>query len=194
MRGKFIVLYGINNLGKSTQAKLLVERLEKEGHKAEYIKYPIYNLEPSGTLVNDYLRSGNPFNLSAREIQIIYVLNRQQFEPTVQEKLNQGITIIAEDYIAGGIAWGIGTGVEETFMKKINEHLLKEDMSFLFDGERFVQSTEESHKHETNNVLLDNVRNVYTRLAREYGWTVVDANKSIDEIHEMLWKKINEIV
>ena len=42
MRGKFIVLYGINNLGKTTQAKFLVEKLQSQGLRAEYVKYPIY--------------------------------------------------------------------------------------------------------------------------------------------------------
>lgn len=28
-KGKFIVLYGINNLGRTTQAKLLVKRLNR---------------------------------------------------------------------------------------------------------------------------------------------------------------------
>jgi thymidylate kinase len=44
MKGKFIVLYGINNLGKTTQAKLLVEKFQKEGLKAEYMKYAVYSL------------------------------------------------------------------------------------------------------------------------------------------------------
>ena len=30
-KGKFIVLYGINNLGKTTQAKLLVKNLKNSG-------------------------------------------------------------------------------------------------------------------------------------------------------------------
>ncbi len=30
-RGKFIVVYGVNNLGKSAQTELLVERLRDEG-------------------------------------------------------------------------------------------------------------------------------------------------------------------
>ncbi len=33
MIGKLIVLYGTNNLGKTTQAKKLVERLNQEGKK-----------------------------------------------------------------------------------------------------------------------------------------------------------------
>ena len=79
-KGKLIVFYGINRLGKSTQAKLLVERLKSINKKSVYLKYAIYDLEPSGKLINSYLRESNPYNFSSREFQILQVLNRQQFE------------------------------------------------------------------------------------------------------------------
>ncbi len=51
-----ITLYGVNNIGKSTQARFLVERLQAEGHRVEYLKYPIYDLEPTGILGNQGIR------------------------------------------------------------------------------------------------------------------------------------------
>ena len=133
-KGKFIVLYGINNLGKTTQAKLLVASLNKEGNKAEYLKYPIYDLEPSGPILNNYLRGGNIYNLSRRDVQFIYALNRTQYENELKNKLDRGINIVAEDYTGTGKAWGIGTGVDEKFLNDINAHLLKEDLGMLLDG------------------------------------------------------------
>lgn len=190
MKGKFIVLYGINNLGKTTQAKLLVERFQKAGKTAEYLKYPIYSLEPSGTILNEYLRMDNPQNLSPREAQIIYALNRTQFEPSLKEKLNNGINIVSEDYTGTGIAWGAGAGVDEKFLKKINEHLLKEDIAFLFDGERFKEATEPKHKHETNDTLLNDVRNTHIKLMEHFGWHKINANLSIEKIHEQIWNTL----
>jgi dTMP kinase len=125
-KGKFIVLYGINNLGKTTQAKLLVEKLNSAGLKAEYLKYPIYGLEPSGVLLNNYLREGNKYNLAPREAQIIYALNRTQYEKELLNKLENGITIIAEDYAGTGLAWGMAAGVDENFLKDINRNGFKQ--------------------------------------------------------------------
>jgi len=189
-KGTFIVLYGINNLGKSTQAKLLVEKMNAEGHKTEYLKYPIYDLAPSGPMINAYLREKNPHSLSAREIQLLYAMNRTQFETTLKEKLTDGVHIVAEDYTGTGLCWGIGAGVDETFMREINSHLLAEDIAFLFEGKRFVEATEQGHKHETNDDLLEKVTQVHKRLGEELGWISIQANESIESIRETIWQRV----
>lgn len=194
MKGKLIVLYGINNLGKSTQAKMLVDRLNAEGIKARYLKYPIYDLEPSGPILNAYLRQGNPLKLSPREAQIFYTLNRTQFQPTLKSWLEQGEIIIAEDYTGTGLAWGIGAGVDEAFLKNANSHLLQEDLAFLFDGQRFTQAIESGHTHETNDELTNIVRTAHQKLGNEFGWLSINANESIEEIHANLWEKIQKLL
>jgi dTMP kinase len=192
MYGLFTVLYGINNLGKSTQAKLLVERMNAEGYKAEYLKYPIYDLEPSGPLINDYLRNSNPLKFTPRGIQLLYVLNRTQFEPVLKAKLEAGIHIVSEDYVGTGIAWGKGGGVDEPFLKDLNVHLIKEDMAFLFDGKRFTEATESGHTHETNDELTEKVRLAHLELGSEFGWKKIDANRSIEDIHEQIWGVVHK--
>lgn len=190
--GKLIVIYGVNNLGKTTQAKLLAERLRQEGHRAGYYKYPIYDIQPSGALINNYLREGNTYRLSPREFQLLNVINRMQFEPIIREKLAAGINIVAEDYRAGGIAWGMGDGVAESFLTAINEHLLPEDIVFLFDGERFTQAVEGGHKHETDAALNERVRDAYLKLAAEHGWITINANQPIEVIHQIIWNHVKE--
>jgi len=185
-KGKFIVLYGINNLGKSTQARLLIENLAKQGINAVYIKYPVYDLPESGHLLNEYLREGNPHNLTAREAQMIYTLNRTQYESILKEKLNSGITVIAEDYTGTGIAWGIGAGVDKNFLKILNSHLLKEDIAILFQGERFIQGIEKDHKHEQDNELMNAVKTAHQELVNDFGWLKINANQDIETIQQEL--------
>jgi len=67
----------------------LIDRLKSLGLQAEYLKYAIYDLSPSGPLLNEYLRKGNPHDLSPREFQLLQVLNRTQYQPLLQEKLEQ---------------------------------------------------------------------------------------------------------
>jgi len=192
IKGLFIIFHGINNLGKSTQAKLLVEKMNQTGHQTEYLKYPIYNLKPSGTILNNYLREGNKFNLTAREAQTIYAINRTQYEPGLKSKLEQGINIVAEDYTGTGICWGIGAGVDEDYLKLINSHLLKEDLDFLFDGQRFAESTEKNHKHENDEELLEKVRQAHLKIGQENNWIIINANLTIEAIHAIIWAEISK--
>lgn len=192
--GKLIVFYGINNLGKSTQAKLLLEKLKDNGYEAEYIKYPIYDLKPSGVMLNDYLRNANPDNLHSREAQIIYAMNRTQYQQELIQKLQSGRIIIAEDYKGTGIAWGLGAGIDEKFLKSINEHLISEDLVLLFDGERFKQSIENNHKHENDDDLITKVRWAHLKLGEEHNWKKINANLSIEEIHNQIWEEVVKII
>lgn len=193
-KGKFIVLYGVNNLGKTTQAKLLVKALRESGHRAEYVKYPIYALEPAGKLINDYLRQGNPYNFSPRELQLLHFIDRIKFEGQLKEKLEKGINIVAEDYFGTGMAWGIGGGVEPGLLKYLYDFIYHEDIAILFDGERFLESVEKNHRHENDNETMKRVRRAHLALGREYGWQKVDANLSIEELHSVIWNNVKKIL
>ena len=191
MAGKLIILYGINNLGKSTQAKLLVERLQKVKLAAAYLKYPLYDLEPSGPLINTYLREGNPEELSIREFQLLQVMNRTQYDAELRKRLSSDEWIVAEDYIGTGIAWGIGGGVDRGFLERLNAHLRAEDLCFLFQGERFMKAQEKNHQHETDHDLTERVRKAHDELAAEKRWEYIQANKSIEAISDDIWKIVS---
>ena len=63
--GRFIALYGINNIGKSTQARLLTNRFRSAGFKSEHLKYPVYNLDPTGKKLNEIIRGKKDTQSSA---------------------------------------------------------------------------------------------------------------------------------
>jgi thymidylate kinase len=193
-KGKFIVIYGTNNLGKSTQARLMVKAIRKEGKKAEYIKYPIYDSEPSGKLINEYLRKGNPNNFSPREFQLVHFIDRIKFEPILKNKLGKGINIVAEDYFGTAVAWGTAAGVDRRLLEYLYKFVLKEDIAFLFNGKRFEQSLEKNHKHETDKELMEKVSKTHLQIGKKYGWERIDANLPINEIHNIIWNKVKDII
>ncbi len=192
--GKLIVLYGTNNLGKSTQAKLLLNNLLQTGQRAEYIKYPIYDLKPTGPEINKILRSGAAQKISELELQNLYAQNRFAFQPTLSRKFRQGIHIVAEDYIGTGLAWGVTKGSKLEDLEKQNQGLIKENLIFLLDGERFIEGKEKSHLHETSDELMKKCRQVHLELAKKYGWQIIDANRSVDAIHQEIWERVQKII
>ncbi len=191
--GKFIVFYGVNRTGKSTQSKLLVDRLNSSGIKAEHIKYAIYNLEPSGPLINEYLRNKNPHDFSPREYQTFQVLNRQQSEPALLNKLKSNIAVVAEDYKGTGIAWGMADNVSQEFLERINSRLYPEDISFLFIGKQFSSGKETGHMHEGNNKLTKRAERMHLELAEKYGWIKINANRREKEISDEVFLYVKKL-
>jgi len=182
MRGKFIAYYGINNLGKTYQAQRMVEWLNTHDIWAEYRKDPAYNLDPFGPIINNYLRGGNPYGLTSRQIQTCYMLNRDQLEPIWEVKLGDGTWVIAEDYTGTGIAWGVAGGVSKDYLISINKHLVKPDLSILFEGERFTNAVEEGHLHEEDDGLTERSAKAHRELAVSEGWVSVNANQTRDQV------------
>jgi thymidylate kinase len=204
-RGLFVAIYGINNLGKTTQAKILVERITREsrqrgGGDCRYLKYPLYDLLPTGPAINAYLREGNPLGLYPREFQMLQILNRTQFDGELRallapEQKDRGRShVVAEDYWGTGVAWGMGAGVDKDFLIKMNSHLLKEDVAFLLDGRRFDEGREKNHVHESNDVLTEKVRLAHLELAKEFGWRVINANRPIEAIHGEIWSLVEPLL
>lgn len=193
-RGTFITLLGVNNIGKSTQVRMLAERIEKEGGKVHTLKYPDYELSPTGHMINAYLREKNPDGFTRREFQILNVLNRTHREPRLRATLASGVHVVAEDYTGTGIAWGIGTGVSAEFLVNLNSHLLKEDVAILLEGDPFSEGEEVQHKHENDRTQIEYVRNIHRTLAVGSKWKVVNANRPREEVHEEIWSHVLPIL
>lgn len=191
MRGRMIAIYGVNNLGKTSQAKKIVEWLEGQGILAFYKKYPHYD-ETFGGMINRYLRAGNPDELSHREAQILYAADRLQVAGAVEDELALGHWIVAEDYTGTGIAWGMARGVDKEFLMEINSVVREPDLSFLFRGERFTQAIETGHLNESDSEMTRCCAVIHDQLGVELGWVPVEVNRDFDEITEEIISVIRE--
>lgn len=192
LKGKFITIYGINNIGKSTQAKLLVDRLNKEGYKAKYVKYPVYDLAPTGPFLNKVLRGDGEQKISEDELQLWFILNRYQFEPQIKEWLKEGYIVVAEDYIGTGIAWGTAKGLDKNWLKNANKYLLKEDFAIMLEGKRDLRAQEKNHVHEQNDLLVEKCTRVHEELAEEFGWKKVKVQGRIEDTAENMWEVVKD--
>ena len=202
-KGKFIAIYGVNGIGKTTQTKKLVAFLQSCGKKASRLKYPIYDLEPEGPFIYQYLRDANfrsKNELTTHELQKKYVDNRKRYEKKLLERLSNGEWIIAEDYIGTGIAWGLTWGGDLEYLEKINKNLLKEDLSILMHGNRFTTAIEKNHRNESEEEKIKISKNFHFLLAERYGWKVVKANQekgkeeNIKKVQSDLRKIVEEIL
>lgn len=185
-----ITLYGVNNIGKTTHAKRLVEHLKAAGHDAVYVKFPVYEIKPTGEFLYSFLRSGAAQEITEEELQMWFTLNRYQFEPTLKEWLEEGKIVIAEDYIGTGIAWGMVKGASTEWLESMNKNLIQEDLAILIDGERAESAIEEGHLHETNHDLVKRARQVHLELGERYDWVKVPLQPTKEETAKLIWEVV----
>jgi len=185
--GVFIAIYGINNIGKTAHAKRLVDRLNRLGKKAIYIKYPIYSQKPTGPFLNKILRSNGKQKISEEELQLWFVLNRYQFEPELRKMLKAGKIAVAEDYIGTGIAWGTSKGANQRELENMNKFLVQPDLALLMDGKRILAAREKKHLHERDDAIANKCQKIYRHLAKKFGWKIVYVDKDRDVTAARIW-------
>ncbi len=174
-------------MGKSTHALLLVEKLKNEGLEAVYVKFPVYNLEPSGVFLNEVLRGGEQ-KISEEELQMWFVVNRFQFAPQLENWLSEGKIIVAEDYVGTGLAWGMTKGLEEKWLESLNEPLRKPDLAILIEGERSLGSVEDGHVHENDDDLVARCYKNFQYLATKHGWERVHLQSEKSGTAKLIWQ------
>lgn len=195
-RGKFIVLYGPNNIGKSTQIGMLASRIITEYHEQVLlVKYPIYGLEPTGPEIKRNIKNSSKSikRIPDLDLQKVYAQNRKDFQHVLEICLKSGVHVIAEDYIGTGIAWGMTKGIEHNKLLEINNYLLIPDVSILLDGERFKGSIEKHHIFENaGDEVWNKNRKIHLKLAKIYKWKKVRSDNPKEKVHEDIWKVVNK--
>lgn len=193
-KGLFIAVYGVNNIGKSTHCRILSERLKREGYDVVSLKFPIYDLEPTGTTLNGILRGQEGQQIPEAELQTLFTQNRKDFEPQLRKYLEEGKIVIAEDYTGTGIAWGMAKGLSLEFMENLNRGLLKEDFSILMAGYRDPRATEKHHIHEQNTELLSSVSKIFIQLGERYGWRKIELQQNIPDTAGLIWDAVKTFI
>lgn len=103
-KGKFIVFEGLDGSGKSTQTKLLVDYLKKQGREVVKIDFPQHGEKSSG-MVDNYLNGkyGTAENVGPYAASVFYACDRYDAKGKIEQWLKQGKIVIADRYLASNI-------------------------------------------------------------------------------------------
>ena len=129
MKGKLIVIEGIDGSGKSTCAKNLTEKLNSINIKT------IYTFEPTHSHYGAKLRDGMlSEDLDAEEELLLFVKDRKEhIEYMIKPALEEGYFIILDRYFYSSIAYQGAKGID--INRIINMHkdfIIKPDIVFIF--------------------------------------------------------------
>ncbi|KAJ8730300.1 hypothetical protein PYW07_017338 [Mythimna separata] len=191
-RGALIVIEGVDRTGKSTQARMLVENLNKKNIQAEYTNFPARETDV-GKIINNYLQLKN--DLSDEVIHLLFSANRWERAKNIIKKLESGTTLIVDRYCYSGVAFSAAKGLDLNWCKSPDVGLPKPDKVFFLTMPMDSIKQRNGFGTERYEVLnfQKKVSEIYSKL-KEDNWEVLDANRSIDSIQEDLMVKTLNIV
>ena len=187
-------LEGIDGCGKSTQSKLLLEKLEGEGEKVIILKEP--TKRPHGQKLWDMLHGKR--KATNEEILELFVLDRKQHvEEKIEPALDSGGVVLMDRYYYSSMAYQVTGGIDVEEIREKHEFAPKPDVVLIFDLPVSValervkghSDADEFEKEEH----LEKVREAYLDLENDPLVRIVDATGTPEEIFGNVWKLVSEV-
>ncbi|MFY9412687.1 MAG: dTMP kinase [Dethiobacteria bacterium] len=201
MSGFLITLEGIDGCGKTTQARMLKERLEREA-----IPH-LLTREPGGTAAGEKIRLlllQKEHSLTDTAEILLYMAARAELVDTViRPALEAGQVVVCDRYLDSTVAYqGYGGQGDRAWIEALNKRVTKglwPHLTFLFDlsveealrrrcrsGDRIEERALSYHRR---------VRQGYRAIAEEEPARVIliDATAPAERQHEVVWIKIREL-
>ena len=217
--GKLIVIEGTDGSGKSTQFKLLTQRLSDEGREFQKLVFPQY-AEPSSALIRMYLGGEfgtNPSDVNAYAASAFYAVDRYaSYKKVWGEYYENGGLIVSDRYTTSNAVHQASkeSGEKQAeFLKWLYEFeydrlgLPKPDLIIYLDvptdftekmmRHREADTNTKADIHEQDLEYLATCPRTGRAAAAYYGWTVIDCvrdgvMRSIEDIHEEIYRKVLE--
>lgn len=216
---KLIVIEGLDGSGKATQAKLLCEKLAKDGVKVRKISFPDYDSD-SSALVKMYLYGQfgtDPTAVNAYAASSFYAVDRYaSFKIDWSEDYENGL-IVADRYTTSNAIHQCSKLLREDWDKylewlfefeyeklgipvpdmviylKVDPEVSQKLMTGRYDGDESKKDI-----HERDIEYLKKSREAAGYCIEKLGWKIVecckdDEMRSINEIHEEIVSIVNEI-
>ena len=215
--GKLIVIEGTDGSGKSTQFKLLTDRLTRENVTFQKLVFPQYS-EPSSALIRMYLGGEfghSPADVNAYAASAFYAVDRYaSYKKVWGEWYENGGLVVSDRYTTSNAVHQASKESEETrgeFLKWLYEFeydrlgLPRPDLTIYLDvptdfTEKMMRSREAATNthadiHEQDLAYLATCRRMGRAAAGFYNWTVIECvrdgtMRSIEDIHEEIYRLV----
>ena len=196
----FISFEGIEGSGKSTQIELIEELIRAKGYQVKKLREP-GTTELGEKIRNILLEKTTETVDPITEAFLLYASRKHLDQNFLRQNLSDGAIVIADRYADATLAYqSYGKGLDHNFVKLIHDssQLLSPDLTFYMDISAELSreriSDREMDRMESESIdFFKKVREGYLQIAHDNPERVVvlDANKSIDELHESIKKIIS---
>ena len=193
--GFFLVLEGVEGVGKTTQAQRIADWLGKIGVPNRLGREP--GGTPVGEAVRELLLNARGLHFPAETELLLMLAARAAFvRQVVRPALDRGEVMIADRFELSSLAYqGVGRGLGESRVRELNAFAtggLKPDLTLVFDlpvevgrARQSASGKERDRIEDEGEAFLRNVRDAYRSLAQaDDSVRLVDASASEEEVHQ----------
>jgi dTMP kinase len=184
-KGAFICIEGLDGSGKTTQAKLLTEKLRKS-HRA------VYTAEPSHGKIGTYIRNRCLYGekrLSTVVEALLFAADRiEHVETEVLPALNEGNLVVSDRYVYSSLAYQGAAGLSLEWIEKVNEHALTPDFAVFIDvNPRTVMRRLKPKRSVMENMeTQQRVRDIYLKFVAKGELIRIDGDRNKAEVARAL--------
>jgi len=166
----FLAIEGIDGSGKSTQARMLVQWLRKQGRKAVRTREPTQS--ETGELLRGILRKHT--DIDPKAMAFLFLADRIEHASRIKAALDEGKIVVCDRYILSTLAYQSAQGLDLKWLKGLHEGILQPDLTFILDldPEVSMQRLRSDEKFERIE-FQKKVRDKYLELSKEYPNTYV---------------------
>ncbi len=189
----FITFEGIDGAGKTLQARLLRDRLVREGYKVWLTE------EPTKGVIGAVLRDFVEGRISLREetVALLFAADRLEHLREIEKALSDNVYVISDRYLLSSLAYQ-GSKLPISWVKEINRFARLPDLVVLLDLPPEVAYSRVLRKGAFDRDLkrLSRVRELYLKLSEKPPWrdvTVkIDASQGPEEVHSDVVKALRD--
>lgn len=207
IKGCFITFEGGEGAGKTTQIRLLKEKLEQQG------KQVLLTREPGGTtggeLIRPLLVSGDVHWDALTEVLLFSAARRDHLVNKILPALNEGKIVLCDRFADSTMAYqGYGRKKDLDLQEKLTQLYkmiagdFEPDLTFILDIDPKVglkRSCERAGNNEQRFEKMDfsfheNLRQGFLDIAQKnpQRCMIINANRSVEEIHQDIYKSVQE--
>ena len=196
--GAFVVLEVGDASGKSTQARLIADRLRSAGREV------VETFEPGATEAGAAIRAllldgDGPVDPTA-EALLLAADRAQEVADVIRPALARGADVVSDRFVPSSLAYqGVGRGLGVERIEKLNRWVtggLEPDLVVVLDvddavaasrragpGDRLERAGDEFHAA---------VRDAYRGLSADRDWVVLDGDAEVDTVAERVWGAVRD--
>ena len=200
MKGKFIVIEGIDGCGKTTQIEAIYNWLPSSGIMGKKSKI-IKTREPGGTKFGEKIREillDNNKNNSPADLTelLLYAADRaEHISKIISPELNKNNWVICDRFAGSTLAYqGYGRNLDKTIIKQLELIVCQAeepDITFLLDisPEESISRREDQipDRIESEGInFLKRVNIGFKKIAKDKNWQIISALQDKESISEQI--------